>query len=132
MKIVLDTNIIISAILFRGNPEKVFDLCLEGNNIKGCICPELLAELLSKLKYKFEVQDNEIEIIKDMIISRFEYMLVFNKEDICRDEKDNIILDLAGCCSADYLITGDRDLLVLKKIKSTRIITPAGFLSKIK
>ena len=131
MKIVLDTNIIISAILFGGNPGKVFDLCLAGDNVKGCICPELLAELLSKLKYKFEVKDNETEIIKDMIISRFEYMLVFKKADSCRDEKDNIILDLADCCRADYLITGDRDLLVLKKIKATRIITPTDFLSKI-
>ena len=131
MKIVLDTNIIISAILFGGNPGKVFDMCLVDNNIKGFICPELLAELLSELKYKFEVKDNEMEIIKDMLTSRFEYMLVFKKADICRDKKDNIILDLADCCSADYLITGDRDLLVLKKIKVTRIITPADFLSKI-
>ena len=131
MKIVLDTNIIISAILFGGNPGKIFDLCLAANNIKGCICPELLAELLSKLKYKFEVKDNETEIIKNMVISRFEYMLVFKKADICRDEKDNILLDLTGCCRADYLVTGDRDLLVLKKIKVTRIITPSDFLSKI-
>ncbi len=131
MKIVMDTNVIISAILFGGNPKKVFDLCLADNNIKGFICPELLAELLSKLKYKFEAKDNEVEIIKDMFTSRFEYMLVFKKADICRDEKDNILLDLAGCCAADYLITGDKDLLVLKKIKVTRIITPADFLSKI-
>jgi uncharacterized protein len=131
MKIVLDTNIIISAILFGGNPKKVFDLCLADNNIKSCICPELLAELISKLKYKFEVKYDEIEIIKEMLISKFEYMLVFKKAGICRDEKDNILLDLADCCNAGYLITGDADLLVLKKIKVTRIITPADFLSKI-
>lgn len=66
-----------------------------------------------------------------MLTSRFEYMLVFKEADICRDEKDNILLDLAECCSADYIITGDRDLLVLKKIKVTRIIKPTDFLSKI-
>lgn len=131
MKIVLDTNMIISAILFGGNPKKVFNLCLEDDNIKGCICPELLAELLSKLKYKFELKDAEIEIIKHMLTSRFEYILVFKKSDICRDEKDNIILDLADCSRADYLITGDADLLVLKKVKVTRIMTPADFLSNI-
>ena len=45
-----------------------------------------------------------------------------DKTDICRDKKDNFLLDLAGNGNADYLITGDEDLLVLKEFKGTKIL----------
>jgi putative PIN family toxin of toxin-antitoxin system len=127
MKMVLDSTIIISALLFGGNPGKIFKLCIYSHEFTGCISPELLAELLSKLKYKFEVNQTESDIIKEMIISSFEYTLVSGKVNICRESMNNMVLELAVSCKADYIITGDRDLLDLKKINDTNIITPAKF-----
>jgi len=48
---------------------------------------------------------------------------------ICRDPKDNFLLNLAIDGKADFLITGDNDLLVLKKIESTRIVTFAEYIN---
>ncbi|MFY8184500.1 MAG: putative toxin-antitoxin system toxin component, PIN family [Bacteroidia bacterium] len=49
---------------------------------------------------------------------------------ICRDEKDNFLLSLCADGRADFLITGDDDLLSIKKIKKTRIIKIADYLKK--
>lgn len=53
---------------------------------------------------------------------------VNQKVDICRDPKDNKFLDVAIASYADYLITGDDDLLVLERIGNTSIITPRKFI----
>ena len=50
---------------------------------------------------------------------------------ICRDEKDNFLLNLALDGKADYLITGDKDLLVLKKIEKTKILTYSDFINEM-
>jgi uncharacterized protein len=50
----------------------------------------------------------------------------------CRDYKDNFLLNLAIDSKADYLITGDEDLLVIKKIKKTKIILWADFINEVK
>jgi hypothetical protein len=47
--------------------------------------------------------------------------------DICRDSKDNFLLSLSFIGNADYLVTGDKDLLELKEYKGTKIITPNEF-----
>ena len=49
------------------------------------------------------------------------------KENICRDKDDDEILALARSLSVDYIVTGDKDLLVLKKFESIPIITPRDF-----
>ncbi len=49
------------------------------------------------------------------------------KIDACRDQKDNFILELAETCKAKYIITGDKDLLVLKEWKECKIITLREF-----
>jgi len=50
---------------------------------------------------------------------------------ICRDEKDNFLLNLSIDSKADYLISGDNDLLVLKQIEKTKIITFTDFIQLI-
>lgn len=51
---------------------------------------------------------------------------------ICRDEKDNFLLNLSVDSKADFLITGDRDLLVLEKIQNTEILSFSDFIKRIK
>ncbi len=47
--------------------------------------------------------------------------------DVCRDKDDNHVLQLAGFMKADFIITGDKDLLVLNRYQSTSIVTPRAF-----
>lgn len=54
-----------------------------------------------------------------------------NQLTFARDRKDNILLELAASGDADYLITGDRDLLVLNPFRGTEILTPREFLDKV-
>ena len=57
-----------------------------------------------------------------------EFIEVTSVVDICRDEKDNFLLVLAKDGKASHLITGDKDLLILKKIDKTRILNIADYL----
>ncbi len=67
------------------------------------------------------------------IFDRFaELVEVESDVDLCRDEKDNFLLNLAIDSSADYLVTGDNDLLVLKKVKNTEILTFSEFIKLTK
>ena len=54
------------------------------------------------------------------------------KNQVCRDPKDNFLLDLIDSSKADYIVTGDKDLLVLNHFRNTQIITPADFEGKLK
>ena len=57
---------------------------------------------------------------------------VTSETDVCRDSKDNFLLNLAVDGKADYLLTGDSDLLVVKKIKKTKIITWTDFIEDLR
>ncbi len=59
------------------------------------------------------------------------FIHVKNKLTICRDEKDNFLLSLAKEGTADYLITGDSDLLTIKKFGQTKIITIKDYLNLV-
>ena len=90
-----------------------------------------LAELFSKLKFKFEVAEKKINIIKDIIVTRFKYILVKESSKICCDEDDNKILDLAVSSKADFIITSDKDLLMLKNFNDIGILNPREFYLEI-
>lgn len=94
---------------------------------------ELLEEFLTVIKrpkfkdfFSHEDTINLIETIQDYA----EFIEVTTQVNVCRDNKDNFLLSLAKDSNADFLLTGDRDLLVLKKIGSTRIITITDFLNR--
>ena len=76
---------------------------------------------------KFFTQE-DTEILIDTIQEFAEFIEVKSRVEVCRDEKDNFLLSLSKDSNADFLITGDNDLLVLKEFQSTKIITMAEFL----
>ncbi|MEI7616801.1 MAG: putative toxin-antitoxin system toxin component, PIN family, partial [Actinomycetota bacterium] len=61
LTLVLDTNVLISAIVFKGVPKKILELCILENKFVGVISPEILAELINKLKLKFDFPDDLIK-----------------------------------------------------------------------
>lgn len=127
-KVVMDTNMFLSAFLFRGNTKIIFDLIFK-NKLRLYVSSELINEVLNKMgKYKATEQvKNEIMYLFHEKSTTMESKI---KLDICRDPKDNFLLELAETAKANYLITRDKDLLSLpkNKWKVTKIITPEAFL----
>jgi putative PIN family toxin of toxin-antitoxin system len=129
--VVLDTNILISAVLFKGTPLKILKFCIIEEKIDVAISPELMAEFVGKLKYKFGLDAQTLEELKELIEQSTLNILPQYKTKICRDDSDNMILDLAIYSKAGYIVTGDKDLLELKNHKGIEIITAAEFLGKM-
>lgn len=127
-KIVLDTNMFLSGFLFHGMLKKVFDLILD-NKLQMFVSEVLVSEILKKLK-EFEAGKQIQHGVLLFINSRGVLINPKVKISVCRDPKDNYLLELAQEARADYLITRDRDLLELPGAKwgNARIIKPEEFL----
>jgi putative PIN family toxin of toxin-antitoxin system len=130
-RIIIDTNLWISFLLTK--KFGFIDKLLTEGSIQLIFCDELLAELTNvalrpKLK-KFFTEDDWTLIFN--IIDRYAvYISIVSSITVCRDKKDNFLLSLAKDAKADYLITGDKDLLVLKTFENTQIVTFAEYQAK--
>jgi uncharacterized protein len=131
MKIILDTNVIIAAFASRGLCTAVFEVCLDRFEI--ILSEEILKEVFKNLRSKIKVPLPQC----DQIVSYLRENCSISEIDeldvsICRDKNDIHILGLAQRSSAEYIITGDRDLLDLVKHKNTKIVTPREFWNALK
>ncbi|KQC11195.1 MAG: hypothetical protein APR54_11185 [Candidatus Cloacimonas sp. SDB] len=133
IKVVLDTNVYISGFLFGGNSREILNLITEGK-LQLYVSDDILLELkgvLQREKFDFPLDIihhilNEIEMVSELVVP-------IEKHDVVdRDPDDNIIIDCAVCSDSDYIITGDKDLLVLGSHKNTKIVSPADFLDLLK
>jgi putative PIN family toxin of toxin-antitoxin system len=130
-KVVFDTNIFISAIIFGGNPRTCLELARQGE-IKLYISSLLLLELAGKLREKFDFSEEDIDNIL-VGISVFSEMTSPTTEIslIKSDPDDNRILEIAKEVEADYVISGDKKhILPLKEFGKTKIVDAADFLKK--
>ncbi|MBU1085076.1 MAG: putative toxin-antitoxin system toxin component, PIN family [Candidatus Beckwithbacteria bacterium] len=126
LRVVLDTNIFISGFYWGGIPKKIFNLWLK-NKFTLYISPHTLAELIIVL-IRFNLPKKEIINLKSLIEKHSKKVLPTKKIKVCRDPKDNKFLEVCVASSADYLVTGDKDLLTLKEYKNTQIVNPKQFL----
>ena len=129
-KIVLDTNILISALLFKGELSKIVDLWEKGK-ITPVISKETFEEFRDVLKYpKFSLTKDEVKtIVEEKILPFFEVIdISVNINGICKDPDDDKFLSCAVSASADFIVTGDKDFGSLKRYKSTVIIKASDFL----
>ncbi|MES0491240.1 MAG: putative toxin-antitoxin system toxin component, PIN family [Leptospirales bacterium] len=126
MKIILDTNVIISASVFGGLSADILSYCYERHEVY--ISEFILDEFHRVLKEKLKVPDN---LIASKIISfqkNLNYVVPDNPiPDLCSDKDDNPICQLALYVNADYIITGDKEFQKVNNIDSTRIISPREF-----
>jgi len=129
MKIVFDTNVILSAFITQGLSSRVLDICIDKHQL--FISPWILNEIIEKLNKKFNTSQNEIKRVKDFLLNAFRLIQPEGEiPNLCRDKDDNNILYLAQYIDADLIITGDKDLLELKFIKKSKIINPRTFMEK--
>jgi len=133
-RVVLDTNVLISALLFRGRLPKIVGLWQKGKIIP-VISKETFSELMTVLEYpKFSLTQEETDsIIKYEILPYFEIVeVVKDVKGICRDPEDDKFISCAISASADYIVSGDKDLIDLKQYKSIKIIKASEFLEMYK
>lgn len=130
LKVVLDTNILISAIAFGGKPEGVLNLVLD-EKIIAVTSPILLAEFQEVYKKNFPLKFVDFELTLERIEEIFKMVKPKRSLKIVRDEDDNRVLEAAFEGNCDFIITGDKDLLDLKKYKNIKIMKADEFLAII-
>lgn len=132
VRFVLDTNVIISALLFEtGKPARAFQYALQyGEILLSLDLLEELNEVLGRKKFKRYVTDEEREAFIEALVERAILVDSLIEIQACRDPKDDKILELAVSGEAEYIISGDQDLLVLNPFQEIEILTVEEFLQK--
>lgn len=133
MKTVLDTNVIISGLLWKGECNKIIDLALN-KKIKICVNKTILEELfgvLSRQKFQkiFLLNNIEFNELKDKIIQLvFVYPDIEKLQIIKDDLSDNMFLECAIIAQAKYIVSGDLHLKKLEYFQKIPILSPNNFL----
>jgi uncharacterized protein len=130
MRVVFDTNTLISALLFRGEAAWLVrhwqDL-----RIVPLACHETAAELLRVLAYpKFGLTSSQVEAVAARFVAFVERVQLSGEASVsvrCRDSKDQVFVELAFQGKADVLVTGDSDLLSLAGTVPFAIESPAAY-----
>jgi putative PIN family toxin of toxin-antitoxin system len=127
-RVVIDTNIYISAIFWNGKPREVIDLGRDGK-ITIFTSLDIENEIAGKLKTTFKLAEEDVnQILLDF--STFTLPIRINKELIVvrDDPDDNKFIECAVECRANYIISGDRRLLNLKEYEGIKLIKSSEFL----
>ena len=138
MRIVLDTNVIISGLFWGGIPGKIIDGGLKNKKYTFCFSNETLDELKDVLSFpKLQPQIQKLNfMVEDFLIELSELSLIFltnAQNNIIKDHPaDDKFLACAFASGARYIISGDQHLLKLKKFQSISILNPRQFLNQIK
>lgn len=132
IRVILDTNLWISYLISKRL--KKIDELFEKESIVLIFSQELLEEFIevvSRPKFTRYFSKQDVEDLLEQFDYFGELIEVVSIVSVCRDEKDNFLLSLAKDGKADYLVTGDKDLLVLESFEGTKILTYANFEDEI-
>jgi len=127
-RLVLDTNVSLSALLFRAGTLSWLRTLWQSEAIRPLVSRETAAELIRVLAYpKFRLADTDREDLLADYLPWCETVMVLAPPavPVCRDPFDRPFLELALFAHADALVTGDLDLLALAEIFPVPILTPS-------
>jgi putative PIN family toxin of toxin-antitoxin system len=133
---VVDTNILIRAVIKPLGTVGPVVVRLRASEYKLIYSKKLLDELIAKLalpriRQKYDVNDETVEDILALIALRGEMVEPTRKVKVCRDPKDDMVIEAALAGEAQYIVTGDEDLLALKEFESIEILIPKSFLEEL-
>ncbi len=133
---VVDTNIFIRALIKpQGSVGPVLTRLRDGDYIllyAELLLDELLAKFaLPRIRAKYHLSDEDVETVLALILLRGEPITPNRRITACRDPKDNIVLEVAVAGQADFIVTGDNDLLVLHPFEGIPIVGPSEFLEAL-
>jgi len=130
LKVVIDTNVLISGLNFAGKPGEVLDLLIK-EEIEVFVSCYILFELESILRNKFRWEEDQIRRVLELIKAKvIEIQPKHRLSAIEEKDADNRILECAVESKADYIISGDkRHILPIKEYSGIKILSPHEFLS---
>ena len=131
MRVVLDTNVIIAAFASRGLCAEIFEVCLLEHTVimSEQIFSEVKENLIKKVHIPKGIVQNIIHYLEDIAETVLPDKV---DESVCRDKNDVGIIGAAISGNARFIITGDNDLLCIRKHKGIEIINPRGFWSLLR
>ncbi len=127
-RIIVDTNLWISYLITKGF--KRLDKLIYNDKARLIFSQELIDEFIEvskRDKFKKHFSNNDVKRLLELFDAYGDIIKVISNISACRDIKDNFLLSLSIDSKADYLITGDYDLLSLKNIGKTRIMSISEF-----
>ena len=129
---VLDTNVLVSALLFEGSkPGQAVRRALRiGIVLASTDTLDELARVLEREKFSRYITREERDAFLAALVKRVELVEPTVSVRVCRDPDDDKFLELAVAGEADLLVSSDRDLLDLHPFRTIAILTPAEFLEQ--
>lgn len=130
MKIVLDTNVLISGVFFGGYPRKILSSIVARKMI-ACATAEIINEYEEIVKEMIDRKQGHINrAVLVPLIKAMEIIEPSSHIEICRDSDDDKFLECAKDSHALYIVSGDKDLLVIEKYEDIQIVTAKDFCEK--
>ena len=131
MRLILDTNVLVSANIQRSYPYFIVDRVFADPNLALCFSAELFTEyveVLNREKFaKFPDFHSRAQTLLNDIQTFGVQFTTTSKVNLIRDEPDNRLLELAEICKAQYLVTGNTNDFTMTEYKGTKIVSPKEF-----
>ncbi|GFH92156.1 hypothetical protein IMSAGC002_03422 [Lachnospiraceae bacterium] len=130
MKIVIDTNVLISGVFFGGFPRKILSAVVS-QKITACATAEIINEYEEIVQEMINRKQGHINrAILSPLIQAMEIIEPVTHIGICRDPDDNKFLECAKDSHALYIVSGDKDLLVIEQFGNIQIVNAKDFCEK--
>ena len=131
MRVVFDTNVLVAAFISEGLCSKLLHRA-NRRDFDLYISSFIIREFQKALKTKIGLSKSGIKVLTDLLNEVVKLMNPKKRDEkqargICRDKEDDLVLACALACDADYLVTGNQDLLEIRKIGKVRIVSPRDF-----
>ena len=132
MRIVCDTNVLVSGVLFRGSPRRVLLLASRGA-VTNYLSEDILLEVENVLlRPKFKITAGQVSGILTLFRDTFELVIPTRRlKVVSSDPDDDRIIEAAVEAEADVIVSGDRHLLSIGSWQGIRIVQPAEFVQAL-
>jgi putative PIN family toxin of toxin-antitoxin system len=132
VRVVVDTNILVSALINHGKPRILVLKLLEEHTV--ILSRQMLAELADVLtRDKFAVKTSQVDTFLAILVRKSKIVTPSSRfKVISEDPDDDVVLNTAYTGKAEYIVTGDRHLLALKEFKRTKIVKVTHMLESLR
>ena len=125
----MDSGVWISALQFEGVPLLAIERVLVRHRV--AVCTPILSEIRKTLVRKFGWPRKDVDEVFDFYFARaIEVEIPGQVRGVCRDPNDDMVIECAEVSGAEVIISGDKDLLTIKKHRGILVLTPRAFLEK--
>lgn len=131
MRIVIDTNVVASAIFFGGKPKQLIELLLQ-RRFDSFVTAEIIEEYHETVEYLInKYPGRKISVPLTQIVSACNIIESKSQVQVCRDPDDDKFIACAKDAKCLYIVSGDKDLLSIKEYEDIEIITVSEFFNRL-